>query len=189
MAAPMTVSPMAEVMMWAALVLALLLAVGWFLSYTAVRLDRLHHRIFATAAALDAQLVRRAEATLEVALGGGLDPASSTLLAGAATEALDTPGPWSIPRQRAESGLTEVLRMAGPSLDQAGPPVAEDEVVARLRGAALRVQLARRFHNEAICDAVRLRARVPVRLFRLAGHAAMPEPVSFDDDWPEGHVD
>lgn len=57
-----------------AVIMAIVLAVGWYLSYTAVRLDRLHHRVMGTAAALDAQLVRRAEAALEVAYIAGIDP-------------------------------------------------------------------------------------------------------------------
>jgi hypothetical protein len=40
--------------------LALLLVLGWYLSYSAARLDRLHHRVETTRAALDAQLARRA---------------------------------------------------------------------------------------------------------------------------------
>lgn len=177
------VNPVTEFLMWSGLVLALLLAVGWFLSYTAVRLDRLHHRMHATAAALDAQLVRRAEATLEVALSGTLDPATATLLAGAATEALACPGPWTQERQEAESELTEVLRAAGPVLPQADADDPED-VLGHLRGAGIRVQLARRFHNEAVCDVVRLRGRPQTRWFRLAGHAPIPEAVQFDDAWP-----
>ena len=39
------------------------LIVAWYLSYTAARLDRLHARVEGALSALDAQLVRRAEAT------------------------------------------------------------------------------------------------------------------------------
>lgn len=183
-------------LVWAAGALALLLAVGWLLSYTAVRLDRLHHRMHATTAALDAQLVRRAEATLELALSGDLDPATSTLLAGAASEALSVPGPWSRERARAESGLTEVLRAVDPALAEiAGRgrhPEGTDgaaEALARLRAAAVRVRYARRFHNEAVEDVLRLRRRPDVRWLRLAGRSRTPPPVTFDDHWPVDAVD
>lgn len=192
-------NPMTEFLMWAGLVLAVLLALGWFLSYTAVRLDRLHHRLSATSAALDAQLVRRAEATLHVALAGGLDPASATLLAGAASRALESPtGPWTKARTEAESELTDVLRLAGEFIEpntEAPARAAEpgqtgaadlDSDFSVLRGAGLRVQLARRFHNEAVADVIRLRQRPHSRWFRLAGHAPMPQRVQFDDDWPQG---
>jgi hypothetical protein len=177
------VTPLTEFLMWSGLVLAVLLAVGWFLSYTAVRLDRLHHRMNATASALDAQLVRRAEAALEVALSEELDPASSTLLAAAATEALESPGPWTTERQRAESSLTEVLRAVSDALPE-GDPDDPDDLFRRLHGAGLRVQLARRFHNEAVRDVIRLHERPQTRLFRLKGHTPTPEPVEFDDAWP-----
>jgi hypothetical protein len=177
------VTPLTEFLMWAGLVLAVLLAIGWFLSYTAVRLDRLHHRMHATAAALDAQLVRRAEATLEVALSEELDPATATLLAAAATDALESPGTWTPERQRAESALSEVLRATGEALPE-GDPDDPDDLLRRLHGAGLRVQLARRFHNEAVADVVRLHGRPQTRLFRLKGHTATPEPVVFDDAWP-----
>lgn len=191
-------------LLWGAVVLAVLLALGWLLSYTAVWLDRLHHRMQATAAALDAQLVRRAEATLELALSGDLDPATSTLLAGAASEALAMPGPWSPHRARTESGLTEVLRAVDPALAAIGERDATDEglengeelgsdgaqeALARLRGAAVRVRYARRFHNEAVEDVLRLRRRPDVRWLRLAGRSREPEPVTFDDGWPADAVD
>lgn len=204
-------------LLWGAVALAVLLAVGWLLSYTAVWLDRLHHRMQATAAALDAQLVRRAEATLELALTGDLDPATSTLLAGAASEALAMPGPWSPDRARTESGLTEVLRAVDPALAVIGqdgvpgvpgvPGAALDataggaehgealgsdgaqEALARLRAAAVRVRYARRFHNEAVEDVLRLRRRPDVRWLRLAGRSREPQPVTFDDGWPVDAVD
>ena len=61
--------------LWIVLALGLV-AIGWYLTYTAARLDRLHARVQGTLAALDAQLVRRAEATLELANARVLDAAS-----------------------------------------------------------------------------------------------------------------
>lgn len=178
-------NPMTEFLMWAGLVVAILLAIGWFLSYTAVRLDRLHQRLKATSAALDAQLVRRAELARHIALTGGLDPASATLLAATATHAMETPaGPWTAERAAAEEELTEVLRLTGDFLDHEGAQDPDDDL-SLLRGAGTRVQLARRFHNEAVRDVIKLRQRPHSRWFRLAGHAPMPEPVTIDDHWPD----
>ena len=42
------------------------------------------------------------------------------------------------------------------------------------RRAGVRVQLARRFHNDAVTDVRRVRRKWVVRLFRLAGHADLP---------------
>src|SRR4051794_41819202 len=47
---------------WVLAVVALVLVLGWYLSYSAGRLDRLHHRVETLRAALDAQLARRGAA-------------------------------------------------------------------------------------------------------------------------------
>ena len=166
-----------------AVVLAALLALGWYLSYTAVRLDRLHHRVIGTAAALDAQLVRRAEAALEVAYIAGIDPASATLMAASAGEALDQEETWSQERLDAESQLSEVLRATHAPVS--GEHVEVDELLDRMRGTGERVKLARRFHNEAVQQARAVRGQRLVRFLHLAGYAKVPLPINFDDDWPE----
>src|SRR3954447_15745941 len=77
---------MSDVPTWVLTVLAVLLVLGWYLSYSASRLDRLHHRVETLRAALDAQLARRAAAAVEAA--PMLDPATGLLVADAAAEAL-----------------------------------------------------------------------------------------------------
>ncbi len=56
---------------WLVVVFVLLAS---YVTATSNRLDRLHARIDATRAALDAQLLRRAAVTLEIAASGLLDP-------------------------------------------------------------------------------------------------------------------
>ena len=73
---------------WIFAAVGVLVALGWYLSYSAARLDRLHARVEGTLAALDAQLVRRAEATLELVNSATLDAASSLMLASAASDSL-----------------------------------------------------------------------------------------------------
>lgn len=165
-----------------AIVLAALLALGWYLSYTAVRLDRLHHRVIGTASALDAQLVRRAEAALEVAYIAGIDPASATLLAASAGAVLDQSETWSQERLDAESQLTEVLRAT--QAPEPGEQMEVEELLGRMRGTGERVKLARRFHNEAVQEARAVRGQRLVRFLHLAGSAKVPLPINFDDDWP-----
>ena len=46
------------------------------------------------------------------------------------------------------------------------------------------MQLARRFHNDAVKDVQRVRRKAVVRWFRLAGHAEMPQTIEFDDELP-----
>ena len=59
------------------------------------------------------------------------------------------------------------------------------EALERVRAAGQRVQLARRFHNDAVTAVRRVRqAATWWRLFRLAGHAALPKTVEFADELP-----
>lgn len=182
---------MSEVLSWAFATLFVLVIIAWYLTYTAARLDRLHVRLVGTLAALDAQLVRRAESALELATGGVLDAATSLILANAAAESLENPGEHGEIREGVESDLTEALHVSltdatCASIREAGP-LAVDQL-ARLRSACNRVELARRFHNDAVTDVRRVRRKWVVRLFRLAGHTPMPRTVEFDDEMPPGLV-
>lgn len=187
-----------ELISWAILVLAVMLGAAWYLSYSAARLDRLHAKVEGALSALDANLVRRAESSLELANSGVLDPASALLLASAASEALEQENEHALPddlldgqhfagREEVESALTEVL------LATVTPAVIADigaiqgqaaEELDRVLAAGRRVQFARNFHNQAVRDVLRVRDKRVVRWFRLAGHAFLPEPVEFDDATP-----
>jgi hypothetical protein len=172
--------------------IALLLVLGWYLSYSASRLDRLHHRVESTRAALDAQLARRAAAALEVA--HVLDPATALLLTDAATEALaagEERPPAVTVLEEVENDLSRALRAAFADPDDVralrGDPIA-GESLDLLAQACLRVQLARRFHNDAVAQAQRVRRKRVVRWARLAGHAEWPQMVEMDDTPPPGLV-
>lgn len=190
------------------LLVAALLA--WYLSFSASRLDRLHHRVEGAVSALDAQLVRRAETALELATCGVLDPASGLVLADAASRALEVgeraghvPTSGGAPpsvlegvahvsddghltRERAESDLSQALRA---TLDDeliavlTADPVLH-ALVERLAAACHRVRLARRFLNGAVTDAERVRSKRIVRWARLAGRAPVPQTFEVDDDPP-----
>jgi hypothetical protein len=168
----------------AACVLILLLA-GFYLSWTAGRIDQLHHRIEVARAALDAQLVRRAAVSMELGTSGLLDPAAAVLIAGAAHQARSAAEP---DRELAESDLSKALRAA---LDQPGQlgelqsdPAGAD-LLGELDSAAHRVVMARRFHNDAVRATRAVRRKRHVRYLRLAGHAAEPTTVEFDDEPPD----
>ncbi len=186
---------------WLLVALAVAL-LAWYLSFSAGRLDRLHHRVEGARSALDAQLVRRAEAALELATSGLLDPATGLLVAGAAVDALEAGeaegdrdgaggGPLSDPvRETAESDLSRALQVAlGPDLVSAlaGDPVGHP-LLGRLRAAGHRVQLARLFHNDAVTAVQRVRSKRVVRWARLAGRAAPPQTFEMDDDPPRSLV-
>jgi hypothetical protein len=172
----------------AILIVALAILVGVYVSWRAGRLDRLHARVEAARAALDAALVRRSAVALELAAGGLLDPATSLLIAGAAHDAraagqLD---------ERAQSDLTRALRAA---LSQPGfrtglsARTGGDELLAELEAAAHQVFIARKFYNDAVAATRSARRRWLVRLLRLAGGAPMPEFFEIDDSLVTGDGD
>lgn len=185
---------------WSVVVVAVLLGVAWYLSYSAARLDRLHTRAEGALSALDAQLVRRAEATLELANSGAVDPASALMLAGAASESLEAHNERALEddlldgqsfgaREVLESDLTEALQAAltadvVAALRSEGSDSLGASALQRVEAAGVRVQLARRFLNDAVTDVRRVRRKPVVRLFRLAGHADLPRTVEFDDELP-----
>ena len=71
------------------LAVLLVLLVAWYLTFTATRLDRLHHRVETSWANLDVLLQKRAAVALEIAHSDIADPASSMLLTAAAYQARD----------------------------------------------------------------------------------------------------
>ena len=135
---------------------------------------------------------------MELANSGALDPASALILAAAASESLEAhngrvgddllEGQHFAGREVIESDLTEALQigLTGPVVDQLRrePGVAAGAALARVEAAGLRVQLARRFHNDAVKDVQRVRRKAVVRWFRLAGHAELPQTIEFDDELP-----
>lgn len=161
----------------AAVVVAVLLT-GW-VTFTLTRLDRLHARVDATQAALDAQLVRRAAAVLHVAefSDGVLDEGERTYLEQVSETALNA----SLEdRELAENAVGRALvELAGRH------PDLPESVVEELREAGTRVLIARRFYNDAVRDTRTLRGRRMPRLLHLAGRRDMPQFFDIDDTLPE----
>jgi hypothetical protein len=175
-------------MTWLYLValLAVLVVLGLWFSWTAQRLDRMHHRIDLARASLDTQLLRRSGATIELATSGALDPARSLLLADSAHQARAAAPPEF---EAAESDLSEALRavFADPEeVAELRADPAAGELLAELAGSCARVELARRFHNDVVASARALRSRRRVRWLRLAGRASPPVTVELDDGPPPG---
>jgi hypothetical protein len=181
-------------------VLAVLVVVllGMYASWTAGRIDRLHHRVAAARSALDAELAARATLVHELAGSGTLDPASALLLVDAAHRARTAPPDE---REHSESVLTRTL--AATLADPTSPAAAAETGSPGGRGegepgspggrgdlepwrgdlgsAGRRVQMARRFHNDIVSSTRDLRDRRLVRWLHLAGHAPMPQTIELDD--------
>jgi hypothetical protein len=57
-------------------------------------------------------------------------------------------------------------------------------ILQELAQCCYRIELARRFHNDAVGAAILLHKRWLVRVFRLAGNTTKPEPIDMDDTIP-----
>jgi hypothetical protein len=176
---------------WLALAALLVALLGGWTAFTATRLDRLHARLDAAQAALDAQLVRRVaalrhavESDVSVPVGAAEHPAATASAAD---------------RARYEALEQATLTASGPDRQ-----VAENEVGraiadlatgdrwlsgtqrSELHESAVRVSIARRFYNDAVRDTRTLRNRRLARLLHLAGHRDLPQFFDIDDTIPDG---
>ncbi len=147
-----------------ALVVALVVANALWLVATANRLDRLHVRMDAGWAALDAALARRAVVARTVA---------ASVLRGEDAEVLRAAADLAelAPRPERESAENELTRRLADVDRRTLPAGLADE----LADAEERVVIARRVYNDAVRDTLALRRRRRVRYFRLAGRARRPE--------------
>jgi hypothetical protein len=158
----------------AAVVVALLVA---WTAWTLTRLRRLEARVDRAWTALDTQLARRAAVAGELvrdhpgALGGAADR-----LAAAARDARTPPAG---DRELAENALGRELRELPGELPGVPAALRDD-----LAGTATRVQLARRFYNDAVRDTRELRGRRLPRLLRLHARRPLPRYFDIDDDAP-----
>jgi hypothetical protein len=173
--------------LWSVLGMVIAILLVLWLSWTANRLDRMHHRIDVARASLDTHLLRRSGAALELAISGTLDPARSLLLVDAASEARAAAEDF----ESAESDLSEALRAVLADADEVRA-LRQDESVGplltELAADCRKVELARRFHNDIVASTRTLRARRRVQWLRLAGHAAPLETVDLDDVPPTALV-
>jgi hypothetical protein len=173
--------------MWTYVVLVVLAMVLWgfYISWRASRLDRLHNRLEAARTALDLAIVRRSSAAYELASSGLLDPATSLLLADAVRGARDAS---QAERDLAESDLTQALRAV---FGQPGfRKELEDmdggaELIAEVEAAAQQVFIARKFYNDLAARTSDARRRPLARIFRLAGSASPPRFFEMDDALPD----
>jgi hypothetical protein len=155
---------------WIVGVVALVVVIATYVTWTAARVDRLHARAAAAQAALDAHLVRRAAAAGELA--DALGRPDLRQLARVARDARPDE------RELAENDLTRALRaLPGEAL-----PGADAAELADVVAASRRVALARQVHNDLVRDALAVRRRRLVRLLRLSRRH--PEPRYFDVDDP-----
>jgi len=156
----------------------ILLVSLWYLSFTATRLDRLHHRVETSWANLDVLLQKRAAVALEIAHSDIADPASSMLLTGAAYQARDAD---IQNRSQAESGLSGALGLLLED-SQHLATAADNVLLTELSALTDKIRVAIAIHTDAVGRTQLVRSKVIVRIFRLAGTAPLPVTYEFESD-------
>lgn len=156
------------------LALFILAIAAWYLSYSATRLDRLHHRVETSWANLDGLLQRRAAIAIEIARSEISDPASSMLLTFAAHQAREA----SVrDRSQAETGLSGALGILLETSNDISGNI-EQDLIRELRELTEKIKMAVAIHVDAVTRTQLVRKKWINRIFRLAGTA--PEPVTYE---------
>jgi hypothetical protein len=162
---------------WLLLALALLIS-AWYLTFTATRLDRLHHRVETSWANLDVLLQKRAAVALEIAHSDIADPATSVLLTAAAYQARDA----NIQnRSQAESGLSGALGLLLEDSEHLAT-AADSALLTELSGLTDKIRIGIAIHTDAVSRTQMVRRKLVVKLFRLAGTAPLPITYEFEAD-------
>lgn len=182
---------------WLVLAVVVAALLSMWVTFTLTRLDRLHARVDAARAALDAQLVRRAAALRQAAEVAGTplseaDRAAYQAIAHAALaparpdrrEGVENAVGRGVARLLAAVDHVPNVAVAGEVVPEGAPTGAVGDAVDELREAAARVPVARRFYNDAVRDTRALRARRMPRLLRLAGRVELPQFFDIDDTPP-----
>lgn len=160
-------------LLWIPLVVLLFI---WYLTFSANRLDRLHHRAETSWANLDAILQRRAALAIDIAHLPAIDPATNLLLTAAAHQARDAD---IQERSEAESGLTGALLLLRTEEEVVNT---YPEIFDELDALTERLRIAIALHIEAVTAARTRREKFIYRAFKLAGHAPLPVKYAFEDD-------
>ena len=154
--------------------------IGWYLSFSASRLDRLHHKVETSWATLDALLQQRAALALahEIVAESNLDPATAYLISSSAAAARNAN---IVERSSAESVLSESLKLVqGAAIDHSLE--LPSDLLFELSDITGKVKIAINIHLEAVNATRNVRSKPLIRLFRLAGKAPAPIRYAFEDD-------
>ena len=159
-------------------VVLIIILIAWYLTFSASRLDRLHHRVETSWATLDSLLHQRAALAHEIVAESNLDPATAYLISTSASAARFAK---QDERSAAESVLSESLKLV--------QSAARDEVLqlptellVELSDLTAKVRLAINIHLEAVNATRNVRKKPLIRIFRLAGKAPLPVRYAFEDD-------
>jgi hypothetical protein len=160
------------------LTLLSIVIIGWYLSFLASRLDRLHHRVETSWATLDSFLQQRAALAQQIVAESNLDPATAYLIS---TSAISARKANIIERSAAESVLSESLKLVQNSAQDNSLEL-PSELLVELSDITNKVKMAINIHLEAVNATRNVRSKIFIRLFRLAGKAPLPVRYEFEDD-------
>lgn len=160
------------------LTLLAIVIIGWYLSFLASRLDRLHHRVETSWATLDSLLQQRAALSQQIVAESNLDPATAYLIS---TSAISARNANIIERSAAESVLSEALKLVQNSAQDNSLEL-PSELLVELSDITNKVKMAINIHLEAVNATRNVRSKIFIRLFRLAGKAPLPVRYEFEDD-------
>lgn len=165
-------------MRYAVFSVVLALLTFWYLSFSAGRLDRLHHRVETSWATLDSLLQRRAAIALEIARSAITDPATALLLTASAYQARSAD---IEDRSSAESVLSGALGMM---LAERESIVAKSDqaLLHELEQLTDKIKVAISIHVESVTRTQLIREKSVFRIFRLAGKAPLPVTYEFEAD-------
>ena len=165
-------------MRYIVLFVALAALAFWYLSFSAGRLDRRHHRVETSWATLDSLLQRRAAIALEIARSAITDPATALLLTASAYQARSAD---IEDRSSAESVLSGALGMM---LTERESIVAKSDqaLLFELEQLTDRIKIAISIHVESVTRTQLIRGKLVFRIFRLAGKAPLPVTYEFEAD-------
>ena len=156
----------------------------WWLSMVAGRLDRVHIRRDEALTALRLQLAWRTSAVAKLLNSGLLDPLSAEVLRVEIDNVSHAAEADLAAYLAAESEMTEALCNVFDDADEMQELLtnpAQRAPLIELAAACRRVELARRFHNDAVGAVQLLRQRRVVRWFGLAGRTPWPRSLDLDD--------
>ena len=160
------------------LVALVVLIFAWYLSFSASRLDRLHHRVETSWEHLDALLQRRAALALEISHQVDLDPATDLILTQSAYVSREEA---IVDRNDAERSLSESLKFLRDSAHN-GEVTISVPLLDELTNLTEKINLAIAIHLEGVNSVEKLRSKFIYRLFHLAGKAKLPRIYSFEEE-------
>ena len=160
------------------LVALVILIFAWYLSFSASRLDRLHHRVETSWEHLDALLQRRAALALEISHQVDLDPATDLILTQSAYVSREEA---IVDRNDAERSLSESLKFLRDSAHN-GEVTISVPLLDELTNLTEKINLAIAIHLEGVNSVEKLRSKFIYRLFHLAGKAKLPRIYSFEEE-------